>query len=107
MQTVWIVLVSLLRMSVILDGRLVSFIFPGELCSRERKTDSLRKRDYFRSRREGSNVGYIRSEKTFFGRIGNALVTVDQRQKTIREIFTKYPNWNSTSKALLSNVFFF
>jgi len=35
MQTVWIVSVSLLRMSVILDGRLVSFIFPGELCPRD------------------------------------------------------------------------
>jgi len=106
MRTVWIVSVSLLQMSVISDERLVSFIFPGELCPIERKADSL-KRSYLCSRREGSNVSYIRSESTFFKRIGNTPVTMDQRQKTMREISPKYPNWNSSSKALLSNIFLF
>lgn len=40
MQTVWTVSGFLLRVFVILDGRLVSFIFPGEFCfEREREKD--------------------------------------------------------------------
>ena len=39
MQTVWTVSVSLLRVFVILDGRLVSFIFPGEFVLRERERE--------------------------------------------------------------------
>jgi len=63
MQTVWTVSVFLLRMFVILDGRLVSFIFPGEFCfEREREREKLTvetKRGYFYLRRERSNVSYI------------------------------------------------
>ena len=63
MQTVWTVSGFLLRVFVILDGRLVSFIFPGEFCfERERDTERLTvetKRGYFYLRRERSNVSYI------------------------------------------------
>jgi len=63
MQTVWTVSGFLLRVFVILDGRLVSFIFPGEFCfERERERERLTvetKRGYFYLRRERSNVSYI------------------------------------------------
>jgi len=44
MQTVWTVSGFLLRVFVILDGRLVSFIFPGEFCF-EREREREREKD--------------------------------------------------------------